>query len=264
MLTTVSLAIPALALSLAVGTPAGPPTQQQPTGTREVRPAARAIVPISTSRTYGTLIALPEGEEVLSAFCMDPEWWVVDVFQHAASIRPSEAGRSTSLHLVTSRRIYSFVVTQPTAANATGDVVVHVLPETPVTAEAVKYYSAAQVQQLQADLESARVSVETSQREARSAISDYKRDDPVRLSFAYKVPDYGKPFFIRAVWHDGQFTYLKSDARELPALYEWVDGKPALLNFQVHDGTYVVPKVLEKGYLALGKKRLTFELREAR
>ncbi len=43
-----------------------------------------------------------------------------------------------------------------------------------------------------------------------------------------------------------------------PALYEVKDGKPALLNFQVHEGTYVVPKVLDKGYLALGKERFDF------
>lgn len=261
MLMTISA--PAFALLLAVPPPV-PPAATQSTGVREVRPPVRAVVPISTSRTYGTLIALPEGEEVLSAFCMDPEWWVVDVFQPAASIRPTEAGRSTSLHLVTSRRIYSFVVTQPSAQSATADVVVHVLAEASVATEPVKYFSAAQVQQLQADVEGARSAAEASHREASRAIADYRRDYPVRLSFNYKVPDYGKPFFIRAVWHDGQFTYLKSEARELPALYEWIDGKPSLLNFQVHDGTYVVPKVLEKGYLVLGKKRLTFELREAR
>ena len=52
---------------------------------------------------------------------------------------------------------------------------------------------------------------------------------------------------MRAIWHDGQFTYIKSDATELPALYEVKDGKPALVNFQVHQGTYVVPKVLDDG-----------------
>jgi type IV secretion system protein VirB9 len=36
------------------------------------------------------------------------------------------------------------------------------------------------------------------------------------------------------------------------------DGKPALVNFQVHQGTYVVPKVVDNGYLALGKERFTF------
>ena len=58
---------------------------------------------------------------------------------------------------------------------------------------------------------------------------------------------------------DGTFTYIKSDATELPALYEVKDGKPAMLNFQVNAGTYVVPKVLERGYLALGNVRLEFE-----
>ena len=55
-----------------------------------------------------------------------------------------------------------------------------------------------------------------------------------------------------------QFTYIKSDATELPALYEVKDGKPALVNFQVHQGTYVVPKVVDDGYLALGKERFSF------
>ena len=63
---------------------------------------------------------------------------------------------------------------------------------------------------------------------------------------------------MRANWHDGQFTYVKTDATELPALYEVKDGTPALVNFQVHSGTYVVPKVLERGYLALGKAQFAF------
>jgi hypothetical protein len=56
-----------------------------------------------------------------------------------------------------------------------------------------------------------------------------------------------KPFLVRSIWNDGQFTYIKADATELPALYEVKDGKPALLNFQVHEGTYVVPKGARQG-----------------
>ena len=48
----------------------------------------------------------------------------------------------------------------------------------------------------------------------------------------------------------------------MPALYEMKDGKPAVVNFQVHDGTYVVPKVLERGYLALGKERFPFRSKD--
>jgi len=68
---------------------------------------------------------------------------------------------------------------------------------------------------------------------------------------------------VRAIWHDGQFTYLKSDATELPALYEVKDGRAAVVNFQVQGrGMYVVPKVLERGYLALGDARFPFVARE--
>ena len=63
---------------------------------------------------------------------------------------------------------------------------------------------------------------------------------------------------MRAIWHDGTFTYIRSDSAELPALYEVKDGGPSLLNFQVENGTYVVPKLLDSGYLALGKARFPF------
>jgi type IV secretion system protein VirB9 len=60
------------------------------------------------------------------------------------------------------------------------------------------------------------------------------------------------------MWHDGQFTYVKSDATELPALCELKDGKPSVVNFQVREA-HVVPKVLDRGYLVLGPQRFTFE-----
>jgi type IV secretion system protein VirB9 len=79
------------------------------------------------------------------------------------------------------------------------------------------------------------------------------------LQFVYPVSKYERPFFVRSVWHDGQFTYIKADATELPALYEVKDGSPALVNFQVEHVTYVVPKVIDRGYLALGKARFEFQ-----
>ena len=88
--------------------------------------------------------------------------------------------------------------------------------------------------------------------------SPVQQQYPTRLQFAYGTLKYEKPFLVRSIWHDGQFTYIKADATELPALYELKDGKPALVNFQVHNGTYVVPKVIDQGYLALGKERVSF------
>jgi type IV secretion system protein VirB9 len=40
------------------------------------------------------------------------------------------------------------------------------------------------------------------------------------------------------------------------------DGKPSVVNFQVQNGTYIVPKVIERGYLALGNERLSFAQQE--
>jgi hypothetical protein len=44
-----------------------------------------------------------------------------------------------------------------------------------------------------------------------------------------------------------------------PQLYELKDGAPNLISFQVERGLYIIPKVLERGYLAIGKQRLVFE-----
>ena len=68
---------------------------------------------------------------------------------------------------------------------------------------------------------------------ATTPIATFKQQYPATLQFAYGTPKYEKPFFVRSIWHDGKFTYIKSDARELPALYELADGRPALVNFQV-------------------------------
>jgi type IV secretion system protein VirB9 len=68
-----------------------------------------------------------------------------------------------------------------------------------------------------------------------------------------------KPFGVVAIYTDDRFTYIKANAAELPSLYEIKDNAPSLINFQVENGVYVVPKVLDRGYLMIGQKKLTFE-----
>ena len=57
-------------------------------------------------------------------------------------------------------------------------------------------------------------------RRADEAIAAYRQEYPTRLQFSYGTLKYQKPFLVRSIWHDGQFTYIKADASELPALYE--------------------------------------------
>ena len=66
---------------------------------------------------------------------------------------------------------------------------------------------------------------------------------------------------IHIFYHDDSFTYIKCAAREKPALYEMKDGKPNLINFQLEKGVYIIPKVIDSGYLAIGKKKITFTRR---
>ena len=67
-----------------------------------------------------------------------------------------------------------------------------------------------------------------------------------------------KPFMVSAIYHDDKFTYIRSSAEEKPTLYEVKDGSPNLINFDLKDGVYVVPKILDSGYLVIGKHRLDF------
>jgi hypothetical protein len=67
------------------------------------------------------------------------------------------------------------------------------------------------------------------------------------------------PFDVSAIYHDDKFTYIKSSAAEKFSLYELKDGKPDLITFQLKDGTYVIPTVVDHGYLEIGKHKLDFQ-----
>lgn len=235
--------------------------QAQGTGIREVSASARSLIPLQTRLRYTTMIVLPDEEEILDVICGDKDFWVISATHNIAHVKPAKEGAATNLNLVTaSGAVYSFLLTEK-GGPAIADLKVYVNadPDTPQGRQ--KYFSAAQMDGLQAELAEARAAVDAANRRAAESMGTFQQQYPTRLQFAYGTLRYAKPFLVRAIWHDGQFTYIKADATELPALYEVKDGKPALLNFQVHEDTYVVPKVLDEGYLALGKDRFSFAQR---
>ena len=79
-----------------------------------------------------------------------------------------------------------------------------------------KFYSAAQVEELQAELVQARAAADLASRHASDEIASYQQQYPGRLQFVYGTPKYEKPFLVKAIWNDGQFTYIKAEAKELP------------------------------------------------
>jgi type IV secretory pathway VirB9-like protein len=226
-------------------------------GVREVSATDRGVIPLQTRLRYTTMVILPDGEEILDVLCGDQSWWVISATHNIAHVKPAKAGAETNLNLVTSSgTIYSFMLTEKSSPP---DLKVYVQGDPTAPGGKPKYYSATQVEALEAQIADLRESLRDGERKMDEAIAAYRQQYPTRLQFPYGAPKYEKPFFVRSMWHDGQFTYVKSDATELPALYEVKDGKPAIVNFQIREGTYIVPKVLDRGYLVLGTQRFTFE-----
>lgn len=248
-----------LAASIAAILSLGAPVVAQSTGIREVTASDRSVIPLNTRLRYTTMIVLPDGEEILDVICGDRDFWVVSAVQNVAHVKPAKAGAETNLNLVTARgTIYSFLLNEKSNGPQPDlKVYVNADPNTPSGKQ--KYYSATEVERLQSELTEAREATARAEVRARETVAAAKQQFPTGMQLAYRPLKYERPFLVRAMWHDGQFTYLKSDATELPALYELKDGSPAIVNFQVHSGTYVVPKVLDRGYLALGNAKLAFE-----
>ena len=230
----------------------------QETGIREVTASERSLIPLHAKLRYTTMILLPDEEEILDVVCGDKDFWVISATQNIAHVKPAKEGAATNLNLVTaSGAVYSFLLTESKSGQP--DLKIYVQADATTTRDRPKYVSATQLTALQNELNDARAAVQSVRHEQQEAVASFRRQYPAALQFAFGTPKYEKPFLVRSIWHDGQFTYIKSDAQELPALYEVKDGQPSLVNFQVQSGTYVVPKVLDRGYLALGKDRFSFQ-----
>ena len=255
---------PALALALVASLPAPRLAQANGTGIREVSATGRSLITLQTRLRYTTMVVLPDGEEILDVICGDKDFWVITATHNIAHVKPAKEGAATNLNLVTaSGAVYSFLLTEK-GGTGTPDLKVYVNADPSAPQGKPKYYSAAQVEELRSELEEARAATSMPPTGGRPRRwPPISRSIPASCSSCTDRNGTTKPFLVRSIWNDGQFTYIKSDATELPALYEVKDGKPALLNFQVQNGTYIVPKVLDRGYLSLGKERFEF-LQEGR
>ena len=100
----------------------------------------------------------------------------------------------------------------------------------------------------------------TAQSQSAEQVNQFRSSYAAKLQFDYALNAKAlrEPFLVSAIYHDDAFTYIKCAAREKPALYEMKDGKPSLISFQVENGVYIAPKIIDNGYLAVGKKKVSF------
>jgi type IV secretion system protein VirB9 len=241
---------------------------------RTVRVHPRDVVPIRAKTHYTTLVVLPDGEDVVEATCGDKDVWLVNVRGALVSLKPAKAGVETNLNVVTtSGQVFAFLLTEVSDPKGQEpDYTVYLEPDDPAFAAAgrdrPKYVPAEQVADFRAQAELAREDARRATDAARAALENglttVRTTYPLGLQFPYRFKADTPPFFVRAMFHDDHLTFIQAHARELPSLYELKDGHPNLVNFDVRDGTYVVPKILDRGYLMLGNQRWTFERADAR
>ena len=111
------------------------------------------------------MILLPEQEEILDVVCGDRDFWVISAAQNIAHVKPAKEGAATNLNLVTaSGRVYSFLLTEQKGAQP--DLKVYVTADPSVATGPRKFYSAADMSALQAEVTSARAAADAAQQRA--------------------------------------------------------------------------------------------------
>ena len=233
------------------------------------------IVRIRAKTRHTTVIALPQTENILDFVVGDSEYWHLTGAANLAFLKPIAEGVTTNVALVCeSGRIYSFLVTEQSAGTAascrphqaTGrGRSANLTRQTPtgfclsraggrLSADGGNRYA-----RRPRPRRWTRIAASwTPQAVAAGESQAFRAEYPTRLKFPYQLEDKARkwPFMVEGMWHDGQFTYLRSNAQESPALYEEKDGKPALVAYDLQpDGLYIARHVLGNGWLQIGKQK---------
>jgi len=228
----------------------------QETSARTVQYHSQDIVPIHAKLKYTTLIEVPPSEKIMEAATGDKDFWVVDVVGNFCFVHPAKAGISSNLNLITDKgNIYSFTLQDVSSTAEMPDLKVLVQPADRSSIVAsngpAQYVPAAQLDQSKQQLAAVQTHI-------TQAVDEYKSAYPLALKFDYTFRANEAPFDIQSIYHDDKFTYIKTNAPEKFSVYEMKDGKPDLVNYDLRDGTYIIPKIMDSGYVELGKKRMDF------
>ena len=228
----------------------------QDASARTVQYHSQDIVAIHAKLKYTTLIEVPTTEKIMEAATGDKDYWVVDVVGNFCFVHPAKAGISSNLNLITDKgNIYSFTLQDVSGTSEVPDLKVLIVPadRSSIVASSgpAQYVPAVQLEQSKQQLAALQSHVE-------QAVDAYKSAYPLQLRFDYTYKANEAPFDIQSIYHDNKFTYIKTNAPEKFSVYEMKDGKPNLINYDLRDGTYIIPKVMDSGYVELGKKRMEF------
>ena len=237
---------------------------------------------VRTQVRHTTVIVLPADENILDFVVGDSEYWHLAGAANVAFLKPLRPDAATNIALVCeSGRIYSFLVAEHSdgpphlvvrfesgaektglSGGGTGR------PAFVARSEVAAYQqmAAEAAEAARSAREAAEAGILEAESRAASEIEAFRAGYPERLAFEYRLDGDAadRPFLVEAMWHDGQFTYLRSHAQESPALYELRDGEPALVAYDLsEDGLYIARHVLGDGWLQIGDKRASLAVHAA-
>ena len=237
------------------------------TGARAVKYGKEDIVQVRAKLRFSTLIVLPDDEEILDFTTGDREFWIINGSHNLCYVHPAQAGIRSNLNLITaSGHVYSFLLTEISSdPEAQPDLKLFVEPKQSQASTALRgYVRAADAEAYKKELADMQQQTAEQIRAARShaaeEVNQFRSAYATKLRFDYKLGPKAarEPFLVTAIYHDDSFTYIRCAAREKPVFYEVKDGKPNLVSFQLENGVYIVPRIVDAGYLALGKRKLDF------
>jgi type IV secretion system protein VirB9 len=234
------------------------------------------IVPVATEIRFTTLIELPKEESILEITCGDKEYWPVNWTGNLAYVKPAKPSGKTNLNLITaSGNVYSFLVTEVSEVpGAHADLKLFVQPGDMSAVSAMKekprFVSAEAVEVYKKQAEAIREQVSAEETALKSQVEKERVEmtahaaASIRHDYRFSSNGAKHPFNVTGIYHDDKFTYIEASPSEVPALYEVKDGKPSLIQFEFDERArhYTVGKILDEGYLRVGKSELKFH-REA-
>lgn len=215
-----------------------------------------------------TLIMLPPEEKVATVFGGDTVSWVFDgghVASRFISIKPKIANSTTDVHIVSDHgNEYTLQLRE-----VSNDPDVHFDSKVFVTpgdqtgkdklAALPVFVPVAELDRAKREAIEAQAKEATERKAEVAKAEQYRSQYPGQLHFDYTWDqNKAKALGLQQVWRDDKFTYLRGQFQETPALYELKDGKGSLINFDFNNGLYTVPKMLDHGYLTIGKKKVEF------
>lgn len=228
------------------------------------------IVHVSAQLRETTLIILPKDEKVMEVYCGDKDNWVINGAENFVTVKPAQQSARTDVHIITDHAnayTLSFAEVSETPG-AVSDLKLFLQPAD--ESEKVRlqsnpvFISAEVANRYKREAENAKAKADAAiaqaQQKEQAAADQFRASYPKKLQFDYRFDRAKAPFNVSAIYRDDKFTYIRATPQEIPALYEVRDGKPSLINYQFANGLYTVPKILQAGYLAIGKQKMSFTL----